>query len=137
NCKFTHKKWDASFRPTFGVLTKEAFKDPAVCKIMVDQFPTPGEMSHHEYVQSADSSLKGYEEKVVGVAGLELQVSTLKKQEGKKKIKSLTKSLDDLHAKVARLSATLNQATLLEAGKDEEILRLKTTSPEFASIFSD
>ncbi|GJS93212.1 hypothetical protein Tco_0800180 [Tanacetum coccineum] len=59
--------------------------------------------SHHEYVQSADSSLKGYEEKV---AGLELQVSTLKKQ-----------------------------ATMLEAEKDEEILHLKTTPPEFASFF--
>ncbi|GKD97886.1 hypothetical protein Tco_1381783, partial [Tanacetum coccineum] len=35
--------------------------------------------SHHEYVQSADSRLKGYEERVAGVAGLELQVSTLKK----------------------------------------------------------
>ncbi|GJV05028.1 hypothetical protein Tco_1338597 [Tanacetum coccineum] len=114
--------------------------------------------SHHEYVWSADSMLKGYEEKVAGAAGLELQVSTLKKQvfglndklassdaffakskakgkERKKKIKSLTKSLDNLHAEVARLSAALNQATVLEAEKDEEILRLKTTPSEFASFF--
>ncbi|GJW91052.1 hypothetical protein Tco_0168605 [Tanacetum coccineum] len=105
--------------------------------------------SHHEYVQSADSRLKGYEEKVAGAAGLKLQVSILKKQvsglndklassdasfakskakgnERKKKIKSLTKSLDNLHAEVARLSAALNQVTVLEAEKDEEILRLKT-----------
>ncbi|GKA52894.1 hypothetical protein Tco_0746209 [Tanacetum coccineum] len=114
--------------------------------------------SHHEYVQSADSRLKGYKEKVAGATGLELQVSTLKKQvsrlndklassdasfakskakgkERKKKIKFLTKSLDNLHAEVARLSATLNQATVLEAEKDEEILRLKKTPPEFASFF--
>ncbi|GJW39045.1 hypothetical protein Tco_0064890 [Tanacetum coccineum] len=114
--------------------------------------------SHHEYVQSADFRLKGYEEKVDGVAGLELQVSTLKNQvsglkdklassdasfakskakgkERKKKIKFLTKSLDNLHAEVAHLSVALNQATILEAEKDEEILRLKTTPPEFASFF--
>ncbi|GKE82125.1 hypothetical protein Tco_1552125, partial [Tanacetum coccineum] len=103
--------------------------------------------------QSADSRLKGYEEKVASLTGLELQVSTLKKQvsglndklsssdasfakskakgkERKKKIKSLTKSLDNLHPKVARLSANLNRATVLEAKKDEEILRLKATPPE-------
>nr|GEZ26837.1 hypothetical protein [Tanacetum cinerariifolium] len=35
---------DAPYRPTFGVLTKEVFKDPTICKTIVDQFPTPGEM---------------------------------------------------------------------------------------------
>ncbi|GJX09268.1 hypothetical protein Tco_0199127 [Tanacetum coccineum] len=77
--------------------------------------------------------------------GLELQVSTLKKQvsglndklatsdasfakskakgkERKKKIKSLSKSLDNFHSEVARLSAALNQATILEAERDEEIM---------------
>ncbi|GJS64380.1 hypothetical protein Tco_0678944 [Tanacetum coccineum] len=153
NCEFTREEWDAPYQPTFRVLTKEVFKDLAACKTVADQFPTPGEMSHHEYVQSADSRLKGYEERVAGVARLELQVSTLKKQvsglndklvssdasfakskakgnERKKKIKSLTKSLDNLHAEVARLSAALNQATVLEAEKDEEILRLKATPPD-------
>ncbi|GKE48075.1 hypothetical protein Tco_1479333, partial [Tanacetum coccineum] len=92
--------------------------------------------SHHEYVLLVDSRLKGYEEKVASLTRLELQVSTWKKQvsrlndklssfdasfeksnfkakgkERKKKIKSLTKSLDNLHVKVARLSADLNQAT--------------------------
>ncbi|GJR94664.1 hypothetical protein Tco_0266838 [Tanacetum coccineum] len=159
NYEFTREEWDAPYRPTFGVLTKEVFKDPAVCKTVMDQFPTPREMvrvkslfddqlttkmsvlhymimshgggilaryhglnqSHHEYVLSADSRQKGYEEKVASLTGLELQVSTLKKQvfelndklyssdasfakskakgkERKKKIKSLTKSLDNLHA---------------------------------------
>ncbi|GKE11338.1 hypothetical protein Tco_1414889, partial [Tanacetum coccineum] len=96
---------------------KEVFKDPIVCKTIVDQFPTPREIvrvegsyddqltakmsvlhymmishggellaryrglnqSHHEYVLSTNSKLKGYEEKVAGLTGLELQVSTLKK----------------------------------------------------------
>ncbi|GKB48466.1 hypothetical protein Tco_0899219 [Tanacetum coccineum] len=46
-----------------------------------------------------------------------------------KKIKSLTKGLDNLHAEVARLSADLNRATILEAENDEEILRLKAAPP--------
>ncbi|GKD73301.1 hypothetical protein Tco_1331583, partial [Tanacetum coccineum] len=112
NYEFTREEWDAPYRPTFGVLTKEVFKDRAVCKTVVDQFPTPGEMvwveslsddqltakmnvlhcmmmshggellaryrglnqSYHEYVLSADSRLKGYEEKVANITGLELQV---------------------------------------------------------------
>ncbi|GJV01047.1 hypothetical protein Tco_1334616 [Tanacetum coccineum] len=131
NYEFTRKEWNAPYRPTFGVLTKEVFKDHVVCKTIVDQFPTPGEMllsryrglnqSHHEYVLSTDSRLKGYEEKVASLTGLELQVSALKKQvfglddklsssdasfakskakgkERKKKIKSLTKSVDNLHS---------------------------------------
>ncbi|GKA72412.1 hypothetical protein Tco_0778628 [Tanacetum coccineum] len=159
NCEFTHEEWDAPYRPTFEVLTKEVFKDHAVCKTMVDQFPTPREIvrvkslfddqlttkmsvlycmmmshggelfahyrgllrSHHEYVLLANSRLKGYEERVASFTGLELQVSALKRQvfglndklsssdasfakskakgkERKKNIKSLTKSLDHLHA---------------------------------------
>nr|GEW36232.1 hypothetical protein [Tanacetum cinerariifolium] len=61
--------------------------------------------------------------------------SKAKGNERKKKIKSLTKSLDNLHAEVARLSIALNQATVLEAEKDKEILRLKVTLPEFVSFF--
>ncbi|GKD28229.1 hypothetical protein Tco_1239007 [Tanacetum coccineum] len=114
--------------------------------------------SYYKYVLSADSRLKGYNEKVASLTGLELQVSTLKKQvsglndkisssdasfakskakgkERKKNIKSLTKSLDNLHAKVAHLSAYLNRATVLEAGKDKEILCLKATPLEFSSFF--
>nr|GEW38185.1 hypothetical protein [Tanacetum cinerariifolium] len=143
----------------FPFLTKEVFIAPAVSKTIVDQFLTPREMirvesffddqltakmsilhcmmmshggellafyrrlnhSHHEYVLSTDSRLKGYEEK-----------SKAKGKERKKKIKSLTKSLDNLHTEVARLFAALNQATILEAKKDEEILRLKTTPLEFS-----
>ncbi|GJZ09309.1 hypothetical protein Tco_0543592 [Tanacetum coccineum] len=44
NCEFSHEEWDASHQPTFTVLTKEVFKDPSVCKTVVDQFPTPIEM---------------------------------------------------------------------------------------------
>ncbi|GJS93210.1 hypothetical protein Tco_0800178 [Tanacetum coccineum] len=44
NYEFTREEWDASYRSTFRILTKEVFKDPAVCKIVVDPFPTPSEM---------------------------------------------------------------------------------------------
>ncbi|GJU48300.1 hypothetical protein Tco_1217855 [Tanacetum coccineum] len=36
NCEFTREEWDAPNWPTFTVLTKEVFKDPAVCKTVVD-----------------------------------------------------------------------------------------------------
>ncbi|GJS54404.1 hypothetical protein Tco_0627766 [Tanacetum coccineum] len=91
--------------------------------------------SYHEYVWSADSRLKGYEERVAGVAGLELQMSILKK---KKKIKSLTKSLDNLHVEVVRLSTALNQAIVLEVEKDEEDLVQKfLTSDEFSRVLGE
>nr|GEX89937.1 hypothetical protein [Tanacetum cinerariifolium] len=45
NCEFTREEWDASYRPSFGVLTKEVLKDLAACKTIVDQFPTPREMA--------------------------------------------------------------------------------------------
>ncbi|GJS23474.1 hypothetical protein Tco_0452106 [Tanacetum coccineum] len=44
NCEFTREEWDALYQPTFGVLTKEVFKDLAIFKTVVDQFPTPRQM---------------------------------------------------------------------------------------------
>ncbi|GJV51840.1 hypothetical protein Tco_1447581 [Tanacetum coccineum] len=69
------------------------------------------------------------------VSELKRSKSQAKEGEEEKDQVSLTKSLDNLHAKVARLSVALNQATVLEAEKDEEILRLKTTPLELASFF--
>ncbi|GJV17296.1 hypothetical protein Tco_1362619 [Tanacetum coccineum] len=154
NYEFTCEQWDAPYRPTFGVLTKEVFKDPTICKNMVDEFPIPREMvrvkslsddqltakmsvlhcmimshdgellacyrglnqSHHEYVLSANSRLKGYEEK-----------SKAKGKERKKKIKSLTKSLDNLHAKGELLS-------LAASAGFERGLSMHQTKDEFATI---
>nr|GEV90537.1 hypothetical protein [Tanacetum cinerariifolium] len=44
NCEFTREERDSLYWPTFRVLTKEVFKDPAIWKTMVDQFSTLGEM---------------------------------------------------------------------------------------------
>ncbi|GKB36350.1 hypothetical protein Tco_0881292, partial [Tanacetum coccineum] len=138
NCEFTREEWDAPYRPTFRVLTKEVFKDPAVCKTMVDQFPTPREMvwvkSFFDDQLTAKMSVLHFMMMSHGGELLARYLSTLKKQvyglndklsssdasfakskakgkERKKKIKSLTKSLDNLHAEVSRLSADLNRAT--------------------------
>ncbi|GJV06708.1 hypothetical protein Tco_1344364 [Tanacetum coccineum] len=118
----------ASLLVRSGMLLKALFEDQLTAKMSVlhcMMMSHGGDLlacycgllqSHHEYVQLADSRLKGYGEK-----------SKAKGNKRKKKIKSLTKRLDNLHAEVARLSAALNHATILEAEKDEEILRLKTT----------
>ncbi|GJZ57745.1 hypothetical protein Tco_0613239 [Tanacetum coccineum] len=58
-----------------------------------------------------------------------------KGKDQKKMIKSLSKNLNQLTAKVARLSAALNQATVLEAERDAEILRLKAYPYELSSFF--
>ncbi|GJY48277.1 hypothetical protein Tco_0438233 [Tanacetum coccineum] len=169
NCEFTREVWDALYQPTFGVLTKEVFKDPAVCKNVVDQFPTPREMVQvksfsddqlttkmsvlHYMMMShdADSRLKGYDEKVASLTGLELQVSILKKhvsrlndklsssdasfakskakgKERKKNIKSLTRSLDNLHAEGELLS-------LAASAGFERGLSMHWDKDEFAAIF--
>ncbi|GJR26186.1 hypothetical protein Tco_1102418 [Tanacetum coccineum] len=139
--------------------------DYATYPTIIDQFPTPGEMVrvkslsddqltakmsvlhsmmmshggellaryrglnqyHHEYVSGLNDKLSS--------SDASFAKSKAKGKERKKKIKSLTKSVDNLHSEVARLSAALNQATVLEAEKDEEILRLKTTPSEFSSFF--
>nr|GEV06101.1 hypothetical protein [Tanacetum cinerariifolium] len=161
NCEFTREEWDAPYQPTFGALTKEM--SVLHCMMMSHGGKLLAcyrglNQSHHEYVLSTDSRLKGYEEKVASLTGLELQVSTLKKQvyglndklstsdasfakskakgkEMKKKIKSLTKSLDNFHYEVARLFVALNQAAILEAERDEEILWLKAIPSKFSSFF--
>nr|GFB38696.1 hypothetical protein [Tanacetum cinerariifolium] len=40
-CKFSREKWDAPYQPTLSFLIKKVFKDPVVCKTIVDRFPTP------------------------------------------------------------------------------------------------
>ncbi|GKA64702.1 hypothetical protein Tco_0764409 [Tanacetum coccineum] len=165
NYEFTREEWDAPYQPTFGVLTKEVFKDPAICKTVMDQLPTPREMVRVESLSNDQLTgkmsvlhcmlmshggelldryrglLQSHHEQVFGLndnlysSDASFAKSKAKRKERKKKIKSLTKSLDNLHAEVARLSAGLNRATILEAKKDEEILRLKATPPEFASFF--
>nr|GEZ47219.1 hypothetical protein [Tanacetum cinerariifolium] len=45
NCEFTREEWDALYRPIFGVLTKEVFRDPAICKGLVWKFLASDEFS--------------------------------------------------------------------------------------------
>ncbi|GJZ98642.1 hypothetical protein Tco_0671095 [Tanacetum coccineum] len=105
-------------RPSFG--PAPSFRNVSGDAIHSDFFPFsagPYCATYPEDVVDGNySRLNGYEENVASLTGLELQVSALKKQ-------------------VARLSAALNQATVLEAEKDEEILWLKATPLEFSSFF--
>ncbi|GJZ20285.1 hypothetical protein Tco_0556875 [Tanacetum coccineum] len=170
NCEFTRKEWDAPYRPTFGVLTKEVFKDLVVYKMVVDQFPIPRERVRVEtlsedqltekmsvlhcmiclMVVSSWLGIMVFSSLIMSlwlqrqVAGLSDKLSSsdaafakskAKGKERKNKIKSLTKNLDQLNAEVTRLFTALNQATVPEAEKEEEILRLKATPLEFASFF--
>ncbi|GKB35745.1 hypothetical protein Tco_0880687 [Tanacetum coccineum] len=126
-------------RPRPSSRPAPSFRDVSCDAIHMDFFPFSIGPYYTIYPEdgvagNSDSKLKGYEEKVANMTGLELQVAALKKQvsglndkltssdasfakskakgkERKKKIKSLAKSLDNLHAEVARLSADLNQAT--------------------------
>ncbi|GKA52440.1 hypothetical protein Tco_0745755 [Tanacetum coccineum] len=164
NCEFTREEWDAPYQPTIRVLTNEVFKDPSICKTMMSvlhciMMSHGGELlarycgllqSYHEYVFSVDSRLKGYEERIAGLTGLELQVSALKRlvsgindklsssnasfakskakgKERKKKIKSLTKSLDNLHAKGELISLAASVGF-------EGALSMHRTKDEFAAI---
>nr|GEW02497.1 putative reverse transcriptase domain-containing protein [Tanacetum cinerariifolium] len=92
--------------------------------------------------------LKDYEEKVASLTRLELQVSSLKKQvsvlndklssfdaffvkskakgkERKKKIKSLTKNVDNLHYEVAPASVGFERGLSMHQTKDEFVILLK------------
>nr|GEY29188.1 hypothetical protein [Tanacetum cinerariifolium] len=111
-----------------------------------------------EIIKSADSWLRGLQERCNAYQGLESKVSGFQKQvfdlndkhssfdaafvkvkvkekEQKKKIKTFSKNLDQLTAEVAHLSSALNQAMVLEDEKDTEIIRLRASPPEFASFF--
>nr|GEY29392.1 hypothetical protein [Tanacetum cinerariifolium] len=134
NCKFTREEWDAPYRPSFRIIMKEM----SVLHGMM-MMSHGGKLfaryhglnqSHHEYLLLTDSRLKGYEEK-----------SKAKGKKRKKNINSLSKSLDNLHFEVARLFTALNQATILKAKRDEEILAgferglsMHRTKDEFAAM---
>ncbi|GJV65311.1 hypothetical protein Tco_1476139 [Tanacetum coccineum] len=114
---------------------------------IVDQFPTPREMVRVEMVRVeilSDDQLAAkmivlhcmmmsHGGELLALFALKKQVSGLndklssfdasfakskaKGKERMKKIKSLTKSVDNLHSEVARLSVALNQATFLASDK--------------------
>ncbi|GKA88789.1 hypothetical protein Tco_0810553 [Tanacetum coccineum] len=86
--------------------------------------------SHHEYVQSVTD----LNDKVLS-SDVAFVKDKAKGKDRKKKIKSLSKSLDQLTAKVSHLSFDLNQSRNVVAQKDAEVLRLRAFPPEFASFF--
>ncbi|GJY65379.1 hypothetical protein Tco_0467617 [Tanacetum coccineum] len=120
DCKFSREEWDAPYQPTLVVLMKD-------CSLLSD-----------DVAWGRTSCL------IQGSAPLSLWLSSsdgafakakAKGKEQKKKIKLLTKNLDQMDAEVACLSTALNQATVLEAEKDMDILWLKASPREFVSFF--
>ncbi|GKC48180.1 hypothetical protein Tco_1065902, partial [Tanacetum coccineum] len=79
NCKFKREEWDAPHQPTLTILTKEVFKEPFVCKTVVDQFLTPREMVKEPLGKLASSDSAFAKAKAKG-------------KERKKKIKAWSKS---------------------------------------------
>ncbi|GJY97045.1 hypothetical protein Tco_0513955, partial [Tanacetum coccineum] len=155
NCEFTREEWDAPHQPTLKVLTKEVFKDPSVCKTVVDQFLTLGEMvrikalsfdqltakmsvlhclmmSHGDELLARYHGLLQSDHEYLSASDASFAKSKAKGKEMKKNIKSLTKSLDNLHAEVAYLFADLNWATILEAEK--ALLRKFLALDEFSRV---
>ncbi|GJY65473.1 hypothetical protein Tco_0467711 [Tanacetum coccineum] len=125
NCEISREEWNALHHPTLTILTKVIFKDPSVCKAVVDQFPTPGKMKRvvdlNDKLSTSDVAFA--------------KAKSKGKEQKTKKIKSLTKYLDQLNAEVACLTSALNQATILEAKRDAEILQLKASPSKFVSFF--
>ncbi|GKE35300.1 hypothetical protein Tco_1454622, partial [Tanacetum coccineum] len=167
NYEFTREEWDAPYQLTFRVLTKDVFKDPVVCKTVVDQFPTAGEMvrfkalsedqltakmsvlhcimmshggeildryrgllqSHNEYIQSTDSrQVAGLNDKISSFDAA-FSKSKAKGKERKKKIKSITKSLDQLNAE-----ATPPEFASFFRGQFQDLVRKFLASDEFSRV---
>ncbi|GKB40890.1 hypothetical protein Tco_0885832 [Tanacetum coccineum] len=117
----------------------------------MDQFPTTGEMAWVESISDDQQTVKievclhcymmSHGLKVIEGEGcnldyLELQVSTLKKQVSglNDKLSSSDASFTKSKAKGNKRKKKIKSLTK-KAEKDEEILRLKATPPEFASFF--
>nr|GEW37128.1 ankyrin repeat-containing domain, PGG domain protein [Tanacetum cinerariifolium] len=112
----SREEWDGPHQPTLTILTKEIFIDPSVCKTVVDQFLILGEMVRIEAL-TGDQLARKMSAKAKG-------------KDRQKKIKSLSKSLDQLTSEVSRHSSNLNQSWNVVALKDAEFL----TSDEFSRV---
>ncbi|GKE31083.1 hypothetical protein Tco_1450405, partial [Tanacetum coccineum] len=105
------EEWERPHEPTFNVLSKELFKDPKVCKTMVDQFP-----SLLDDVSDLKRQVVGLNEKVKVFDDAFVEAKS-KSKARKKKIKSLSKTLDQFTAEATRLASDLNEVRRVDARK--------------------
>ncbi|GKC07164.1 hypothetical protein Tco_0998774 [Tanacetum coccineum] len=101
--------------------------DLAICKTIVDQFPTPGELVCVESLSDDQLTAK------MGV------LHCMMMSHGGE-ILARYRGLNQSHHEYvlsadSRLEVYEEKAPIIKAKKDEEILRLKTTPPEFSSFF--
>nr|GEW85864.1 zinc knuckle CX2CX4HX4C [Tanacetum cinerariifolium] len=132
NYEFSHEEWDASRQPTLMILTKEVLRILLFARLCWTNFQHRRKWSRLK-VFGLRKQVAGLNDKLSS-SDATFAKSKAKGKEKKKKIKSLSKSLDNLQAEVAGLSTDLNRVTILEVDKDDEILHLKATPPEFASF---
>ncbi|GKD86679.1 hypothetical protein Tco_1357833, partial [Tanacetum coccineum] len=100
-------------------------------------YPEDGVARNYECVALYDDvtwCLKGYEEKVATLTGLELQVSTLKKQVSGLNDKLATFDASFSKSKAKGKEKKIKIKSLTKTKRDEEILRLKATPLEFSSF---
>ncbi|GJY72884.1 hypothetical protein Tco_0477315 [Tanacetum coccineum] len=124
-----HKEWELPHEPTFNILNKELFKDPKVYETVVDQFPTQAEVAWIEALSDEQlfKKMNVFDlEKLVVVLKEKVTTSDValvkskgKSKDHKKRVKSLTKSLDQFTVEATRLASDLNEARRADARKRE------------------
>ncbi|GJS80049.1 hypothetical protein Tco_0729930 [Tanacetum coccineum] len=111
----SREELDGPHQPTLTILSKDIFKDPRFCKTMVDQFPTLGEMVRIEALTDDQLATK---------------MSVLHFSGFKKQVAELNDKLSSFDAAFVK-----SKAKVLEAERDAEILLLRASPSEFASLF--
>ncbi|GKA19012.1 hypothetical protein Tco_0698927 [Tanacetum coccineum] len=108
------------------------YSEGGIAGNFMDQFPTPGEMVQIKALtdDQLNAKMSDLHYLMMSHGGIYWPG-----KEQKKKIKFLTKNLDQLNADVTRLTSALNQATVVKVEQDAEILRLKASPLELVSFF--
>ncbi|GJW27049.1 hypothetical protein Tco_0040860 [Tanacetum coccineum] len=104
--QISHKEWELPHKPTFDILNKELFKYPKVCETVVSDLKKQVVVLN-EKVTTSDVAL-------VKAKG--------KSKDHKKRVKSLTKSLDQFTVEATRLASDLNETRRADARKSDQIV---------------
>nr|GEU69957.1 hypothetical protein [Tanacetum cinerariifolium] len=129
--QISHKEYELPYDPAFKILNKELFMDLDICKVVVDQFPTPVEMkAHDDYNLKSEMKLKGLQQQLSFVNNLTSQVAYLKKKMGtfKENVGAKLTSGNDIEA---------TDAVFLDYGDLYKLLLVKVMAALIIFILSD
>ncbi|GJZ31871.1 hypothetical protein Tco_0576918 [Tanacetum coccineum] len=128
--QINRKEWELPHDPAFEIVNKEVFKDPEVCKAIVDLFPTSAEVVRVETLSDEQLTKKlsvlhceqmgTFNEKVEAYETALIKAKENSKAR-KKKTNSLSKSLDQFTVKGAHVASALNDVWRAEAQKSDQI----------------